>query len=282
MYDKATLSGIWPNSGGWRGSSVDDAVRTMPVGNGARFAAMPLSGGGTPAQTWLSALNGKGLPAVDLTGCPGLVIVAPHPDDETLGLGATAAQLAASGVDVQVVSVSDGGAARPGTSPLQRIRLESIRRCELLRATGVLGTRPPVSLGLPDGQLADHEDGLTNLLVEILEGVAPRSWCAATWRGDGHPDHEVVGRAAAAACARTGAALMEYPVWMWHWASSTDPAVPWDQAYTVPVSGWALSRKRHAAQCFRSQFEPGSGGSAPVLPAFVLQRLLAVGEMVFR
>ncbi len=261
-------------------------MNIVPTGNGTRFADTPLSGTGTQAHAWLAALKRGALPPLDLTGCPGLVVVAPHPDDETLGLGATAAQLAASGVDVQVVSVSDGSAARPGASPLQRIRLESRRRSELLRATGVLGIRPPVSLGLPDGQLADHEDGLTDLLVEILEDAAPRAWCAATWRGDGHPDHEAVGRAAAAACARTGAALVEYPVWMWHWASPTDPAVPWDRAYTVPLAGSALGRKRHAAQCFRSQFEPGNGGLAPVLPAFVLQRLLAVGlavgEVVFR
>jgi LmbE family N-acetylglucosaminyl deacetylase len=257
-------------------------VRTTSADNRARFAAMPLAGGGTPAQAWLSALNGNGLPALDLTGCPGLVIVAPHPDDETLGLGATAAQLAASGVDVQVVSVSDGGAAQPGASPLQRIRLESIRRSELLRATGVLRIRPPVSLGLPDGQLADHEDGLADLLMQILESVVPGTWCAATWRGDGHPDHEAVGRAAAAACARTGAALVEYPVWMWHWASPTDPAVPWDRAYSVPVPIWARDRKHNAAQCFRSQFEASAQGAAPTLPAFVLQRLLAVGELVFR
>jgi LmbE family N-acetylglucosaminyl deacetylase len=253
-------------------------LKTVPVGNCARFAAKPLTRGGTPVPVWLAALNRGPLPPLDLTGCPGLVVVAPHPDDETLGLGATTAQLVASGVDVQVVSVSDGGAARPG----DRTRLETTRRHELRRATGVLGVPPPVSLGLPDGQLADHEDRLAELLVEILEGAAPGTWCAATWRGDGHPDHEAVGRAAVAACARTGVALLEYPVWMWHWASPGDSAVPWDRAYSVPVSGWALSRKRRAAQCFRSQFEAGSAGSAPVLRAFVLERLLAVGEVVFR
>jgi len=137
-------------------------------------------------------------------------------------------------------------------------------------------------LGLPDGELADHEDALAERLVEILEGAAPGTWCAATWRGDGHPDHEAVGRAAAAACVRTGVALLEYPVWMWHWASPADSAVPWEQAHSVPVSGRALARKRHAAQCFRSQLRPGAGDSAAVLPAFVLQRLLAVGEVVFR
>jgi LmbE family N-acetylglucosaminyl deacetylase len=254
-------------------------LRTAPAGNCARFAAKPLTRGGTPVPLWLAALDRGPLPPLDLTECPGLVVVAPHPDDETLGLGATTAQLVASGVDVQVVSVSDGGAA--GATLTDRTRLETTRRYELRRATGVLGTPPPLSLGLPDGQLADHEDRLAELLVEILEAAAPGTWCAATWRGDGHPDHEAVGRAAAEACARTGVALLEYPVWMWHWASPADSAVPWDRARSVRVSGWALDRKRHAAQCFRSQLAPIGAGTPPVLPAFVLQRLLAVGEVVF-
>jgi LmbE family N-acetylglucosaminyl deacetylase len=220
-------------------------------------------------------------PALDLAECPGLVVVAPHPDDETLGLGAMAAQLAASGVHVAVVSVSDGGAAEPGAPPAQRIRLESRRRSELRRAAEVLGIRAPISLGLPDGRLADHEDELTSLLAAILGQAAPGTWCAATWRGDGHPDHEAVGRTAAAACARTGVTLLEYPVWMWHWARPADPAVPWERARSVPASARAQDRKTRAAQCFRSQFEAISPGRAPVLPAFVLQRLLAVGELVF-
>jgi LmbE family N-acetylglucosaminyl deacetylase len=129
--------------------------------------------------------------------------------------------------------------------------------------------------------LTDHEGRLSELLVEILAGAAPGTWCAATWRGDGHPDHEAVGRVAAGACARTGVALLEYPVWMWHWATPSDPAVPWDRARRVPLSQSALARKQQAAQCFRSQFE-ASATATPVLPAFVLRRLMAVGEVVFR
>lgn len=255
---------------------------SLSTSNCAKFAAKPLTRGGTPVPVWLAALAGKPLSPLDLSACPGLVVVAPHPDDETLGLGATIAQLVASGVDVQVISVSDGGADQPGATPCQRIRSEIIRRHELRRATTVLGVPPPVSLGLPDGQLADHEDALAERLAGILANAAPGTWCAATWRGDGHPDHETVGRAAAKACERTGAALLEYPVWMWHWASPADPAVPWDRARSVRVPGGALARKRLAARCFRSQLDRGPAGAPPVLPAFVLQRLLAVGEVVFR
>jgi LmbE family N-acetylglucosaminyl deacetylase len=262
-------------------TTIERPPATLPASNRAKFAAKPLTRGGTPVPVWLAALDGQRPPPLDLSTCPGLVVVAPHPDDETLGLGATIAQLVTAGIDVRVITVSDGG-DRPAATPRERARAEIIRRYELRRATGVLGVPMPASLGLPDGELADHEDRIAESLTRILEGAKPGTWCAATWRGDGHPDHEAVGRAAAEACERTGAALLEYPVWMWHWASPADPAVPWGRARSVRIPSWALDRKRLAAQCFRSQLEPGGASAPPVLPAFVLHRLLAVGEVVFR
>ena len=81
-----------------------------------------------------------------------------------------------------------------------------------------------------------------------------------------------------AAAQRAGVPLVEYPVWMWHWATPADPDVPWDRAVSVPLDRAALACKERAAQCFRSQFESVD----PVLPPFVLPRLLAVGEVLFR
>lgn len=245
--------------------------------NSARFAAVPLSEGGTSIKDWLAH---NSFPAVDLADCPGMVIIAPHPDDETLGLGATAAELVASGARVQVVSVSDGGGAYPDATAFDRVRLEKTRRAELAKAMQLLGLPEPVSLGLPDGRLGEHEKKMADMFTEILEGN-PGLWCAVTWRGDGHPDHEAAGRAAAVAAGRTGATLVEYPLWMWHWATPGDPDVPWQQAFSVPLSRPALGRKQHAAQCFRSQFDPATPDTPPVLPPFVLRRLLAVGEVLF-
>jgi LmbE family N-acetylglucosaminyl deacetylase len=256
-------------------------VRTVSTSNCARFESKPLTHGGTPAPLWLAEFERQPLPLLDLTECQRLIVVAPHPDDETLGVGAMTAQLVSSGARVQVVSVSDGGAAQPDATQSGRLRMEVTRKHELYRATSVLGSPPPVSLGLPDGELADHEDRIADSLLEILGAAGPQTWCAATWRGDGHPDHEAVGRAAATACARTGVALLEYPIWMWHWARPADPTVPWDRALAVPASRWATNRKRQAAQCYRSQFQARVRESAPVLPTFVLHRLLTVGEVVF-
>ncbi|MGW4097544.1 PIG-L deacetylase family protein [Mycobacterium sp. NPDC004974] len=249
-------------------------------GNAARFGSRPLSCGGTPGHAWTTW--DRSFRELDLATCPALVVVAPHPDDETLGFGATMALLAERGIDVRVVSVSDGGAADEDLSPFDRIRLERTRSTELRKAARILGVGEPVNLALPDGELTGHQDSLADLLTGILEACPPGTWCATTWRGDGHPDHEAVGRAAATAVHRTAAVLLEYPVWMWHWATPGDSAVPWDRALMVPLTASAVGRKQAAAQCFRSQFLPQAPGAGPVLPPFVLPRLLAVGEMVFR
>ena len=148
------------------------------VSNAARFAARPLSDGGTPAQVWLKAQ--RELPLLDLTSCPEIIVMAAHPDDETLGFGGTAAMLADIGVRVQVVSASDGGASHGNLSPVDRSRLEHARRAELDRAVDALGLPAPMSLGLPDGEIGDHADRLADILTEVLAARPAGTWC----RGD--------------------------------------------------------------------------------------------------
>jgi hypothetical protein len=46
-----------------------------------------IAGTGTPESDWLRADVLGHLPLLDLDGCARAVILSPHPDDETLGLG---------------------------------------------------------------------------------------------------------------------------------------------------------------------------------------------------
>ena len=248
-------------------------------GNCARFAACPLTGPGTAADVWLDALAGA--PTIDLSEYRSVVVVAAHPDDETFGFGATSATLAALGVHVRAVVVSDGGAAQSGLSAAASRELAATRHAELLEAATVLALRPPLALNIPDGAVAAHEDELADLLAKILSGARTRTLCVANWRGDGHPDHEAVGRAAARASATCGIPLLEYPIWMWHWASVGDPAVPWDRLAVPPTTDDAADRKAAAAQCYHSQLAHAGNAIEPVLPPFVVDRLLQVPEVVF-
>jgi len=253
-------------------------VSAVAASNAARFAAKPIAGGGTPADEWVPI----SFPALPLDQCPGLVVVAPHPDDEALGFGAAASSIAARGPDVHTIIASDGDAAWPDLSTSEQSRLAQSRRDESRTAAGLLGLPMPAFLGLPDGQLAARESQLADILTDVLADRPANTWCAATWRGDGHPDHEAVGRAAAVAASRTGAVLVEYPVWMWHWAYPEDEAVPWHRAARVPLNSEAQQRKRDAIAAFRSQLESDVAGRDPILPPHVLTRLDCVGEVVFR
>ncbi len=244
--------------------------------NSARLAAQPIADGGTPVGVWTGWQ--RRFPSLDVDDCPALVLVGAHPDDETLGLGATAALLAGRGITVQVVAVTDGEAAYPDGGP-DRTELAKVRRDELVAATARLGLPKPMFLRVPDGEVASHEQLLAAKLGAVLTGFERGTWCAATWRGDGHPDHEATGRAAAAASKSAGATFIEYPIWMWHWATPDDPAVPWHRARRLPVAPPELETKVGAMRCFASQLERGDG--PPLLTPDVVERQMAVGEIVF-
>ncbi len=249
---------------------------TSPITNCARFAARPLAEGGTPVETWTDW--GRCFAPLTIEHCPALLVVAAHPDDETLGLGATAAALAARGVTVQVVAVTDGEAAYPA-GPGRCAELAARRRDELAAAATRLGLARPVFLGIPDGEVTANEDRLEAELAALLAESPPGAWCAATWRGDGHPDHEATGRAAAAASTERHAVFVEYPIWMWHWALPDDAAVPWENARRVPLTARDVAAKEAAMHCFSSQLQRDDG--PPLLAPEVIARQLAVGEMVF-
>lgn len=240
-----------------------------------RLGVVDHDGRGTPAAEW--AAWGRRFPELDLRGWTRLVVVAPHPDDEVLGVGGLMQRAADAGVEVVVVAVTDGTAAVPH-GPWTPDQLGEVRVREHVAACTVVGVAPPVRLGLPDGAVADHERTLGERLAELLDA---QTVCVATWSADGHPDHEASGRAAAAACGRTGARLIAYPVWTWHWSRPDDPAVPWDRARELRLSPAEQEAKARAVQCHRSQLEPPltDPDSAPVLPGFVIERLVRDREV---
>lgn len=242
-----------------------------------RFSRAPLTECGTPESTWSGRTD---FPALDDEGCSALVLVAPHPDDEILGVGGWASALAASGIPVTILSVTDGGASHPGSPTLTPSELAARRRTESDRAAGHLGLPTPTRLGLPDGGVAAHESQLAEL---IRPHLAPDVWCAAPLRNDGHPDHEATYRAAAQAAQDAGARLIEYPIWLWHWSFPDDPAIPWQLARRIALTPDRQHAKVRAANEFATQIEDLSEHPADraILPRHVLARLLRDHETVF-
>ncbi len=231
---------------------------------------------GTPENQWAAWPAPASWPTLELDPAMTPLVVAAHPDDEVLGVAGLMKLLG----QADLVAVTDGEASHPDSTVHTAQELAQIRTAETMQALTRLGLRAALvhRLGQPDGRI--DEDLLTNQLSKLL---SPGRWCVATWRGDGHPDHEVVGRAAARACTRAGARLLEYPIWMWHWATPSADDIPWHRACRVELSTAAVTAKQAAIAAFSSQITAlgPAEADAAVLPPHVLAHFSRPYETLF-
>ena len=226
---------------------------------------------------WLAAAEARPFPDQDYAH---VVVVAAHPDDETLGASGVVQHLHARGATVELVVATDGEAAFPALSAPERTALGRLRREELraaLRAQG-LGEVLVHWLGLPDSGLAEHRAELAEALIPLLAGA---DLCLAPWPGDPHPDHQTVGDVALATAPLT-AHRWSYPIWMWHWLHPGDPAIPHGQAHTHRMSAVVRKRKAAGLAAFESQLRPGPNGESPIVDADMLGHFGRDVEVFFR
>jgi LmbE family N-acetylglucosaminyl deacetylase len=241
---------------------------------------------GTDEVRWAAWSASQSWPVLDLDGLAArpVVVLAAHPDDETLAVGGLLALLAMRRADVRLVWATDGEASHPDSRSAMAARLAEKRRAEAEAAMAELGlgAAPRRRLGLPDGQVALH----TEILLDGVLPLVPPSGATvlAPWSGDAHPDHEACGRAARALEAATEVVVLEYPVWTWVWAVPDDPWVPWERASCVPIEGSAARRKARAVACHVSQVGPigPAAEDAAVLSPGVLEHFARDREVVLR
>lgn len=121
-------------------------------------------------------------------GTERVLVVAPHPDDETLGCGGTIALHQMSGDAVCVVVVTDGGSSRAGR--LSRREMVDVRRKEAEAAMSALAPSVRlVFLGLQEGTWTRNE--LELRLLDVIEQFRP-TLIYTTSCVDFHPQHIMV------------------------------------------------------------------------------------------
>jgi LmbE family N-acetylglucosaminyl deacetylase len=229
---------------------------------------------GTEEDAWGGWPRLGRLPAVDPLAWRSVAVIAAHPDDEVLGAGGLMAMLAAAGVRLRLIAVTDGEASHPGADPAVVARTRIAESAAALDRLGA-GDAEVIRLGFPDAGVADREEELAAILAERCAGFGA---CLAPWEADGHADHEAAGRAAR----RAVPDMLAYPVWMWHWATPGDPRVPWQRACRVALPADAAARKRSAIAAFASQLTDREGGLAPILPAGVVAHFTRRQEVLLR
>jgi LmbE family N-acetylglucosaminyl deacetylase len=212
------------------------------------------------------------------------LVLAPHPDDETLGCGATIMRKLAAGSHVEVVIASDGRHSQH-SDKLSADALAELREEEAGRAGSVLGLRREdiVFLRFEDGRLADNRQPLRDQLLPILERTKPDEIFVSSII-DTHPDHRVLaelGRELAQPGRNGSPILYEYPIWFWdprRWRISELAGL---RIRVVRTEGF-LGRKSEAVAAYRSQLTNLTGETRwATLPRGFLRQFLCPEEIFF-
>lgn len=103
-------------------------------------------------------------PVKDMTS---VLVIAPHPDDETLGCGGTILRLHHEGSKTAVALMTDGNSGRKGSD------ISNIRNNEFARATKIIGFDEIFTLPYPDGKLLEHRTQAKEKIAEIMDETNP-------------------------------------------------------------------------------------------------------------
>lgn len=150
-----------------------------------------------------------------LTGGAPIVVLAPHPDDESLGCGALLAH-AFDTHGAHVICMTDGGGSHPGSALWSGERLAAMRRQELSHAIVRLGGTPGdmTWLGHPDGWLGAQDQSRIAADIVVLSLAQGARHLFAPAPEDHHADHRATARIAGqVAQAIPGLTVYSYPVW---------------------------------------------------------------------
>jgi LmbE family N-acetylglucosaminyl deacetylase len=107
------------------------------------------------------------------------IVIAPHPDDETLGCGGTIAKKVSENYEVTIVVMTDGKLAFSSvlginSNPTPE-ELESIRKEEVTRAAAILGVprKNLVFFDFEDRTLKEHEKEAEAEVKSLFEANPP-------------------------------------------------------------------------------------------------------------
>jgi LmbE family N-acetylglucosaminyl deacetylase len=199
------------------------------------------------------------------------LVLAPHPDDETIGCGAAIMRKIDRGTEVWVVVVTDGRLGVSGTDVPPGLVAER-REAECREACRRLGVPDDhvVTLDVPDLSIGDRAEQVETAIRELNRMFKPEE-VMSPFRIDNNPDHRALGVIVDSLRRDEfrAAHVLAYPVWLWNRWAWTAPSLPKyrQTAELLLRPTWATlrlrvravdgheyrKRKLHALQAYESQ-----------------------------
>jgi len=196
----------------------------------------------------------------ELDAIGNVLVIAPHPDDESLGCGGTIALLRERGFAVHVLFVSDGTMSHPNSPTYPADRLRQLRESEALEALHVLNVPPEQATFMrqKDRQVTTPDSpafaDAVAFIRKLLMALKPTT-VLVPWRRDPHPDHraswELLDGALAEIPARPR--VLEYLIWLWELGHEADmPGRDEMTVWRVPIAS-VITQRDQAIAAHRSQ-----------------------------
>jgi N-acetylglucosamine malate deacetylase 1 len=188
-----------------------------------------------------------------------VLVVAPHADDETLGMGGTIARYAGEGHDVVVAVLTGHG--DDGPHPLWPRKMWDTVRSELREACGVLGVADVIFEEVPAVMVADQPVWKLNQVTgRIVQTVGP-DILYVPFMNDLHKDHRECYHSLSVTWrphTRLGRNIKE--VLAYEVPSETHLSIPYVEQGFLPNTWTDISNhlelKLKALACYKSQVQP--------------------------
>jgi len=192
-----------------------------------------------------------------------LLLLAPHPDDESLGCGGLIALLSKTGANVHIIFITDGSASHPDSTNYSPLKLSRIRQAEAIRACRRLGVKYKelTFLNQPDSRMESFDDSALETLARLVAEKFKNgkyNTIAMPWRRDPHGDHIIVHEIGDLALRKIedNVTKLEYPIWLWKKGSNGDwpkenEITPYRLNIKEVVSKKLMAIQEHASQLGR-------------------------------
>lgn len=186
------------------------------------------------------------------------LVVAPHPDDESLGCGGAIALLRQMKIPVEVFVVSDGTQSHPNSRRYPASALRDLRESETRAALVLLDVMEVNFCRLKDGAVPhSHTSDFNSVVTQVGNYLSNRNvqTIFLPWRYDPHLDHRATWELFTTAINVLNLSVRQIEYLIWDW----DPLQRGDQKLPVNIVPWrldisqVLNLKQQAIAAYRSQ-----------------------------
>ncbi len=211
------------------------------------------------SETKINLTNLEKIPQISVDDWGKTLIVAPHPDDESLGCGGAIKLLRNNNSEVYVLVLSDGTLSHPNSKKFPAVKLRDLREKEIIEALKVLNVEKEKIrfFRYKDRAVPNENSENWNEIIkkcrEYFYEIKPQT-VFVPWRRDPHPDHRAAYKIVST-IKKTLANLriIEYPIWLWEIAQTEDaPQIGEVSAHRLDVSS-VKNLKRQAIYKHNSQ-----------------------------